>query len=1700
MAGGIHAKRGFNYQDTVILDLLLAHFAEDRSSSTVRPEGIDDLDLAWKASDGSDQKRFVQVKKPREDTTTNPTGLPWTLGDITEELLPGTLSRLKGNTWEQLWILGDKLSAEARSLVDASADAPTRAPQIYWLTVHRLARSKVRVRAVPDDLKRQELMTWRPPAGLPARPDAVVSCLVEAFGKKLDTYISSETAEQYRRAVNEIHSVLPHVLSRLRIEQMFGSEDEVKERIQKTLHQRYGLDQNVVNDTLYRNLRGFISDISTIPERRFNAEDFEAELLAVWPTMTPIRHPPPLEPRHIYRRDLSSRFTSHGSGRILEAIGISGAGKTTLATEVYEQSRSANPERPVFYIEVRSATGLRDVLIGVAFHLRRYDYPDVFSIAARHAAGTTAHDVTLRELARSLAAVPGGCLLLVDLVDGHCSDSFSRDLRTFVKECPNTLCRLAVFGQESACRHFTQLERDHLGVTTIDIRGFTFEEFCTLVRQSHQELDYERLQDIFTRVTVGRSAGLYARLARSLADAPSFEKMRDLSRQPAAELLQLAERQKFTQLSATAQPAAEKLTCFALPFSRIEAEDVFQDVNVTLAIQELLELGLLRKSTVDTFEMHETVRSGLEGGIAKATRRNAHTALAAHYAATGSISAEVFHLKNAGDEVAARCRARTAFLEGKHWPELYGYVGGQGLVTAGEVIGIFGSSCTIEGSYLFPDVVATLGGPADADTVMDVIRAQLPRFVGDYNWATAMAGAFLALAAKRAPELFRIALCVEGDDRERENAVSSVLLASRHHGRGDPQDLIALFDSLSYEQKPVFTPVLFEIGNRESLKRAFQLIESPLPAAAGQGVGGKRFNFLRVTSLGDVVEFLAAIPEVDDGRMFALQSPLLGGLAPFIWDNRHTFDEHCVTVLESKTTETSVQKAAIRVLVLTGNSRLFEICEALSSRSENPIHGFAALAPLFRPTLVDLGRYEERLLNPTKAPPVRLASLVVLAAAGGDLDVVYRKLCDAEASSGSLPFWDFLFLQTAVQNPFRAALALLDTQLWSSNDNHSRVFVGAVKALGALAVPEATAMLMKATTHPNRAVRATAAVALQEKRSRAALEGLKAQFQREDDREIRQLLAAAISASGPVGVRDLEVSCGPDPNITLWRCIVAGRTRDDSRASELVATATDRTLDWRLRRAAINAAGFQPFDAGLKDILPILSERSTLVDKSMTLNGHSILSWLLVHETAGLLARFLEGREGFGQLLSDICGDWSKGLVDTGSVVSTGALGGWLYNRLESAGWPFSHNAPEIVVNELNTPLLFSAVLRSLRRVGRTDLIEAQIEKTDELWFVTKCVVECIRSGYAGAHAADRLRALVTRSGVARDQRLDNIVEEVRAGGRKPRQSSVGRSSPTALTSTNVSFDEAVGWLNEREKPDQLVGELVVLLRELSPEQFVRLVQLADPENDAEHGVETYVPGISLRGDDHTVGRRQVSYSGSGETRAAVIRPAIVAANVYDLEISWHEKLVKTPFGESYVRRVLHCIAVSLNSKVLYDQLRRYSEDFLQPLGSYPLCVHMAPLIDDRIVPILATSVELGTDGMLESLSTLARMVPSSEIDGVLASLFKRWAAQLEGGQSTDIGQPSHHFWGAFRELTSHPRFKEVKDWPTRLAAVLYSPRVAWFHRQDVARVLERDPRSYIHLERVRSETEDWEHFYVDELELLEQACERLFRRVAEEP
>ena len=308
-----------------------------------------------------------------------------------------------------------------------------------------------------------------------------------------------------------------------------------------------------------------------------------------------------------------------------------------------------------------------------------------------------------------------------------------------------------------------------------------------------------------------------------------------------------------------------------------------------------------------------------------------------------------------------------------------------------------------------------------------------------------------------------------------------------------------------------------------------------------------------------------------------------------------------------------------------------------------------------------------------------------------------------------------------------------------------------------------------------------------------------------------------------------------------------------------------------------------------------------------------------------------------------------------------------------------------------------------------------------------------------------------------------------------------------------LSYDDAVGLLCGASSFGEVSKESPIVLRKLTLDQFRHLVRLADPAYEVPVVEETFVPGVAFRGEGHTVATRRLTYRGDTITPAGRLRPAIIAANVYGVEVRWHEEAMEGPLGERYVREILGCVGASGNDTILYELLNRDAGLFLEVLGDVRVLESLGSLIDSRVVRSLTAVVSAGTDMILESLARVSRAVVSADIDGVLALLWSRWIGRFEGWEVGDVGDLSHDYWRAFTELTGHPRFDRIGHGYEKLARLLYSPRLSWFRREQVVRVLLRDARSYIHLERVRFDAEDWVHRYEDEMDCLEWACDRLF-------
>ena len=59
-------------------------------------------------------------------------------------------------------------------------------------------------------------------------------------------------------------------------------------------------------------------------------------------------------------------------------------------------------------------------------------------------------------------------------------------------------------------------------------------------------------------------------------------------------------------------------------------------------------------------------------------------------------------------------------------------------------------------------------------------------------------------------------------------------------------------------------------------------------------------------------------------------------------------------------------------------------------------------------------------------------------------------------------------------------------------------------------------------------------------------------------------LVFSICGAGPTEVGDLKAPYHQDEGVMLWQCILAGRTRDEAFADDLVRIANNESLNWQV--------------------------------------------------------------------------------------------------------------------------------------------------------------------------------------------------------------------------------------------------------------------------------------------------------------------------------------------------------------------------------------------------------------------------------------------------------------------------------------------------------------------------------------------------------
>ncbi len=313
----------------------------------------------------------------------------------------------------------------------------------------------------------------------------------------MDRAAPADVVRLYDDRVVWIDERLPDVLERIQVLAAYGAEEEVARRVRERLERDYGLAPVVIEHSLFRNLRGFINDAAKPPGATFDRVVFETQLRSAWPQMSLATDPPSTKADGVLRRDLTDVLTKQWSGTVVETIGISGSGKTFLAAQAAAQSRVYDPHRLTIYVRVRADVAFRDVLAGAAFYLLSCGAPELFALAVE---SKPSDEAIIARLAEIYAGLSRPVLLLLDLVDGGCDGQFGRDLGVFVRSLAPGACRLVVFSQESAFSGMSPVEKDSAGIRRLDMRGFNFEEFVTLVGRHHPDADLLNPANLLTAV------------------------------------------------------------------------------------------------------------------------------------------------------------------------------------------------------------------------------------------------------------------------------------------------------------------------------------------------------------------------------------------------------------------------------------------------------------------------------------------------------------------------------------------------------------------------------------------------------------------------------------------------------------------------------------------------------------------------------------------------------------------------------------------------------------------------------------------------------------------------------------------------------------------------------------------------------------------------------------------------------------------------------------------------------------------------------------------------------------------------------------------------------------------------------------------------------------------------------------------------
>jgi len=1675
VSGGISAISGFDYQATVILDLLSNFFDEFSEDGNVRPEGIDDLDLCLK----NHTTRHIQIKKPTEDKFGNPNPSTWTLNDAAEPLFQLAVKNLAGNQNEQWFVLGDNVCEEINALFSGQVLEKAE----YWKLLHLLARKTPEVLKVLKKTNSHQIGRWQIPSSILSPEKDSLEVLKNSFSQFLtDKSETINAIRLYQKSIDSIHALLPNILERTKVYCTFGTELDIKQRVVQRIVDEYGLTEEVVEKTVFRNMRGYINDVSKVYDLSLTKNDFEFELRNIWPHMNAIKLPPETGDDYINRYNFLKDALTTAQFNTIEIIGTSGAGKTLFANEIIQ-----NIGRDTFYAEVRSGDTLLNVLQGLAFHLTRYGYTEPFGVATN---ASLSDEMIYQKFVHSFTSSISKCNLIIDFVEGICDETFGRELCVFSKGLKGTAFKLVTFSQNKAFNYYSAIERETF-VQSVDFPGLHFEEFLELCSKQYDKPDRGLAYEIFTNLTAGRGAGLLAGFALSMVNAYTLQELKEKSENSDQNLWPEAEIRRFEQMSVPAQSAAKKLICYALPFTYDDASEIFPEEVVGRAIHELLGQGLLRKCDDQTYEMHEMVRKGMLSLLSRSDRRGTHEALANWYEPRKENPAAIYHLEMSENIERANCLAKTTFLAGGDCRALSDYVSKHHLISVEEILQILASEDLFPDHHLLPELLYEVASEKTADDIIAVIKRQCDRFQTDFQWSWLITGCLLKCAPERLEELIKLSIETAPNSLPKDCAINWLSTGARRVQVRFTKSSLELFSQQPNEIKEKLLSLLLQDVRRETLKVAFEYYEQK-PDEFGH-FSSFRFS-LKLITLEQTVEFLAALPRKDVAELLTLQSMFLGSLEPFIWSQKGTLIPFCHEIVKLEDIEDEIILAALRVLIFLGDPEILNINFDIEKISQR-VKTYISFMPVLASGYTDIKELEEKCLacEPSGGEAVML--LTAIARLGGDLDRLYDEISSRQTSKTEIKKWDFCFLLAFQLKPFEGGVRLFEEAL----ENKNNPFIACISQLSQLTSPKVTQFLLRLVAHVNPQIRYTAALTLQSKRSRKALETLKQQLKKEEIPDLAHLLSVAVIASGPNSVSEIQNKFSNTPEGKLYFCILVGRLRDVSSSKKVIEIACDASEHWSLRRAAILAAGRLPFEVALEKIaLAVFQESSPLTqDTSHNLLIHGNVAAFLRDEPSATRSEFIRGKVEFVQFLGGLFEGWWKQSLWL-SPMTGEEVAEWLFDRLDQHGLGSTLGAIDTVVRELHIPILHAAVLRSFFLCGRADLIEAEIPKAKNLWLVMKALKERAKFDDCGDVGGD-VRKLVKRTQWSDELVLERVLDGYWPSKTLPKKKTAPIEIKQEFSFETITYEQTLSLLEKHKEDSE--GDEHYVFEDMNEEKAMQLAILLHPQNDTQQSIKSLQPKLSLRTSGYSINAVQPDYVDNGKGLRQKLRPALLAANNIPFSnFSWFNEALSSYQSKELIIELLNQFVFKQDAEKLYSELKQ-NDDFASVFFSSFL--HNQPvlaLMDNRLLPILNRYRNVGGSNIFENLCFLSRYVERQEITPVLEHLLERFSKLFVNKTWEEVIKAENDVahWRGFTNLIQHPRFNDVSNWEDVLRQVTLSP-IRWFHKQDIYRVLERSPKAYVAIEQTLFKEAPFEIYAVDEVDRLDDAADRLFHQLLEE-